>query len=570
MIFGALSVDSSSDSDMNEWDGGKPPRALRRAMPFYLSGGIFTNRWVRNSIALCLFTATVASVSALLIVNKFSPATKHMPLIFAAFSFGDSDPSLEPTNAALAWLVHAIAEGSGLCEHREIGCEFAPNFTHRSSEHSSFKFQPGIKGFTDTDLARIWQPMVSEWGSPAVETRQILVFGHGSIAANLRTHHNWKPPEFFDVSRQNGGNGEILPRVPEVDAFLEIRRQVAQSSRGNVNPDEMLEVVLVSHPHHIPYLVVIANAAGFVPLIVHSSLFDAVPWSFFKCGLLGYPLDMPAVSVLAGESRKLREFADSMNSNQAKLFDALLLKAAQAISGYLHCAAVQSASIHFHERTPSHHMIYNANFDAPPGPEGVSGSTGSEVNGVGPTSWMPVAEPASKPVYAVVERSTMGQSQLIELRSGFRATLGNFGLDTQGMFFEAGGAYQGTLVAAVNGSKAVSVGVSLSLFQNSSGFSNIHRMAEVWFTLDPSKPSQSGSGNSEFEWQHINFTLTSPANSTCSRFVNFAARYTCHMNCVCNGAFLISLYTPSAMIFVDSVEMHLQQGGSSAVQRCGP
>lgn len=178
------------------------------------------------------------------------------------FAFGSQwSNGASPTDAALAYLSAALlgASGANLVEGAGNASALVPPAQGRS----------GKATLPDGTLVKSWRPPVD--GHEA----RILALVHGGGVASALGTYGFAAPRVRDLAA--GGVTE-----PEVDAFQLVRALLGGEASGS-------ELVIVSHPHHLPYLVVLARASGFRPVVLDPALYDQVPWARFGCDAAGYP-----------------------------------------------------------------------------------------------------------------------------------------------------------------------------------------------------------------------------------------------------------------------------------------
>ncbi|OLQ13582.1 Glutaminyl-peptide cyclotransferase [Symbiodinium microadriaticum] len=103
------------------------------------------------------------------------------------------------------------------------------------------------------------------------------------------------------------------------DAFLDLR-QILQEAGGGSSEDGATEahLVLVAHPHQLPYLALIAVASGFRRVaLLDPQLFEAVPWRTFGCSRLGYGGGGAAATVaLDQEAHRFESYAGQLKETE--------------------------------------------------------------------------------------------------------------------------------------------------------------------------------------------------------------------------------------------------------------
>lgn len=246
----------------------------------------------------CLGAVAVGACLALLqrlAAEAQRPAASEGPVL-AFFSYAPS------TDAALAWLAAALLAGE-LPVAPAGRAPFAPR---------------------DGDFLGLWQP------AAAAGSARPRALAHGGVSGMLRRVHGLGPPRVADLTRRAGAGPGAA--VPEADAFLAIRALLAEAEerqeegqaarRGRAGPRRLgrraAELVLVSHPHHLPYLAALAGAAGFRPLGLEPGVYGALPWADFGCDALGYPAGASPQAGLQQEAGRLQAYAASLHHADEK------------------------------------------------------------------------------------------------------------------------------------------------------------------------------------------------------------------------------------------------------------
>jgi len=236
----------------------------------------------------------------------------------AVFSYAAS-----PTNAALAWLVAALRSG----EDDDL-------LSVASAAPMSFFAPPGLAGpfVPDGDAVKIWPG-----GAPRPPASPPRVLAHGDVATRLLQNHSLGHPFVSELT------------TPEADAFLEIRgllaQAVAEGTAGGVNGDGGQKLVLVSHPHHLPYLVALAGASGFEAQVLHPAVYSAVPWGAFGCDALGYPRGASPQAGVDRERERLSRYINELQAGDTQQLAMLqpVLRAANATLRFHRCVATWTA-----------------------------------------------------------------------------------------------------------------------------------------------------------------------------------------------------------------------------------
>eukprot|EP00435_Cladocopium_sp_Y103_P007889 s290_g2.t1 len=132
------------------------------------------------------------------------------------------------------------------------------------------------------------------------------------------------------------------------DAFLHIRELIRESS-GKSSEDGATEaqLVLVSHPHQLPYLSLMAAAAGFRRVaVLDPRLFGDIPWNTFGCSDLGYSLTTDAGKALAQEATRLESYVTQLRETEPDRLQRLqpLLEKVNATLAFHRCVVQADGS----------------------------------------------------------------------------------------------------------------------------------------------------------------------------------------------------------------------------------
>jgi len=272
-------------------------------------------------LAVCCCLSVVGVIAALAILQRYGQeagnvvATDVPPVVI--FSYGAN------TDAALAWLSAAVMTGK----------------MPEAGQESYFRPALGakVKGAPILPDGKL----VSSWTPKKGYERGLRAWVHGDVAGMLRRVHNLGPPKVQDLSQPQTtaapGGSTGLPShaagVPEPDAFLAIRSMLssAKETGGAAPPgdgrsfrrldidndfaNDTHPLVIISHPHHMPYLAALARGSGFEPLTLDPSVYDAVPWSDFGCNTLGYPVESSPKEALEREVKRLESYEQASRNN---------------------------------------------------------------------------------------------------------------------------------------------------------------------------------------------------------------------------------------------------------------
>lgn len=100
-------------------------------------------------------------------------------------------------------------------------------------------------------------------------------------------------------------------------------------------------VVLISHPHHLPYLLALAWHSGLRPLVLDPATYSRVPWAQFGCDAFGYASSAQSGAELGREISRLNEYGQFLqHDSDVEQIAALrpLLAAANSTLRFYRCA----------------------------------------------------------------------------------------------------------------------------------------------------------------------------------------------------------------------------------------
>lgn len=154
----------------------------------------------------------------------------------------------------------------------------------------------------------------------------------GAVLEILSAQYELLPPQLQNMQTPvaDAGNqarlldtssGAVAAGSPDVSALLASYQPLLEKERLTSRWP-----VLVSHPYTLPYLSVLAKAAGVRARVLHPALFSRVPLQTFGCGPLGFAEGAPvALSIVEQQQAKLEAFATDQNKTlNAESYSALL------------------------------------------------------------------------------------------------------------------------------------------------------------------------------------------------------------------------------------------------------
>lgn len=238
-----------------------------------------------------------------------------------------------PSDNAVAWLATQF-----LRARSERGSA-APNPAAGAVPPGSAHFRPVEAApalLPDGSLVQSWRPSrrlsAGSGGGTAPTARRtpLRAVAVGPISEILQAQHGLHAPELRSPSGQTAA-----------DAFLHIREMIRESS-GKSSEDGATEaqLVLVSHPHQLPYLSLMAAAAGFRKVAVADPrLFEGIPWRTFGCTDLGYSRGTNASHALAQEAVRLESYVTQLRETEPQRLERLqpLLQKVNATLAFHRC-----------------------------------------------------------------------------------------------------------------------------------------------------------------------------------------------------------------------------------------
>lgn len=302
------------------------------------------NNYKITLLTLCCCLGTVGIGASLTLLSRYAAenavptAPARADPVLAVFSYANSS-----TNAALAALVATILDTGQLN-------------TTGTSENT--RFSPGARRspfIPDGSTVKVWRP--------DGKNDHLRAFAHGEVSRKLRRIHNLAPPQVQDLtlSPGTGEAGQALAQATlEADAFLEMHRLFeggGGGATGRTAPESAeaggsAEIVLISHPHHLPYLMALAWASGFRAYTLDPSVYSGYHWDEFECSPFGYPSSTPPREGVEHEMRLFKAFLDMLRQGDPRHYASLqpIIRAANATLTFYRCTAdlgadVQSSSI---------------------------------------------------------------------------------------------------------------------------------------------------------------------------------------------------------------------------------
>mmetsp|Transcript_13342 Transcript_13342/g.29968 ORF Transcript_13342/g.29968 Transcript_13342/m.29968 type:complete len:315 (-) Transcript_13342:8-952(-) len=262
-----------------------------------------------TTLGICCCTSVLCIGVALALMSRLASEGDHnarSPTVLAVFSFGNGGHSTQ-RNQALAWVTSELLKGKSLSSisHGDHVDALMPRTTDQIC-------------IPDGNAVRSWHP-----SGHVVDGSSVFV--HGEVAREARDSYGLT--EVATIGDLVGSD------LPETDSFVYIYRELAERANGKaVEPT----AVVISHPHHLPYLAVLAAAARFRVLVLPAPTLSHMRWSDFNCTQLGYAAEENVQEVLQMEQKRLNEYAAELGSMDPAL--ARVVEVANATLQYYHCA----------------------------------------------------------------------------------------------------------------------------------------------------------------------------------------------------------------------------------------
>eukprot|EP00927_Polykrikos_kofoidii_P074648 TRINITY_DN70681_c0_g1_i1.p1 TRINITY_DN70681_c0_g1~~TRINITY_DN70681_c0_g1_i1.p1 ORF type:complete len:362 (-),score=59.58 TRINITY_DN70681_c0_g1_i1:123-1208(-) len=343
MILQAVPTEEPEDSDGEDVVLGTGARSLQR----FADAEEATN-WRLIAVGICCSIGVVGVGASLALLSRYASETEAAAnlaaeraqprTMIAVLSFGGASSGVaSPTSTAVAWIIATLLKGGASNLTQALGGSTsntggvtADAIGTSGQIHGLFVPEPPPKGpfIPGKSEFKSWWPVQDSSGAT------LEALAHGRVAQVLRDDYGI-----------DGSNVHILgsATTPEADVFLLIRSlsQFAKQSDAAGESASKSPLVIASHPHHMPYLAVLAKAAGLDAMVLNPAMFEAVPWAAFGCNSMGYARDASPTSILDGEVRRLDAFASQVRLSDPQQAIALLptLQAANATLRYHLCVA---------------------------------------------------------------------------------------------------------------------------------------------------------------------------------------------------------------------------------------
>mmetsp|Transcript_54496 Transcript_54496/g.129925 ORF Transcript_54496/g.129925 Transcript_54496/m.129925 type:complete len:331 (-) Transcript_54496:56-1048(-) len=276
-----------------------------------------------TTLGVCCLCSVVLIGVALALLSRLAtegnPKIVLEPMVLAVFSFG-SDQLATPRNQALAWVTSQILKGKPMDTISTV-----------ADSSSTVRLQsPAVAAFIPDGTS------VLSWRPTEIHAEE-RTFIHGEVAAEIQDKYKIPASAFMEVKDATASY------MAETDTFLYIHRHLdKQANRNFVAP----KAVIISHPHHLPFLVVLAAAQRFQPLVIESSILSHMEWSNFGCTPLGYSPQEEPEETLRTEQSKLNTYASELSMMDPEQFQGLskVIEVANATLQYYQCAIKVNAS----------------------------------------------------------------------------------------------------------------------------------------------------------------------------------------------------------------------------------
>lgn len=303
--------------------------------------------WKLVALGICCFLGVVAVGASLAVLSRVGQdaggtlqgtlgngATGVKPVL-AIFGFTilgeESAEQALPTNNAVAWVAASLLKDHG---HLLLSpyAKGEPAFAMPEGSATKGSYIP------DGELVQSWRPagagrLLRAKASRTSALRAVVV---GPISEILQAQYGLAAPAVRATSAQTAA-----------DAFLDLR-QILQEAGGGSSEDGATEahLVLVAHPHQLPYLALVAVASGFRRVaLLDPQLFEAVPWRTFGCSRLGYGGGGAAATVaLDQEAHRFESYAGQLKETEPERLQRLqpLIEAVNATLDFHRCVARQA------------------------------------------------------------------------------------------------------------------------------------------------------------------------------------------------------------------------------------
>lgn len=296
--------------------------------------------WKLVALGICCCLGVVATGASLAVLSRLGddqgshgtlgdgsvPSVRPLLAIFG-LRLVEASEAL-PSDNAVAWLASRLLSSQAVDDAVNGGAFRVP------------EGRPQL--LPDGQLVQSWRPKANakagrQMAEKAKRLRAVVV---GPIAEILQAQHGLGPP----LLRSPGGGVSQTA----ADAFLHIRELIRESS-GKASEDGATEaqLVLVSHPHQLPYLSLMAAAAGFRRVaVLDPRLFGGIPWNTFGCSDLGYSLTTDAGKALAQEATRLESYVTQLRETEPDRLQRLqpLLEKVNATLAFHRCVVQADGS----------------------------------------------------------------------------------------------------------------------------------------------------------------------------------------------------------------------------------
>lgn len=302
--------------------------------------------WKLVALGICCCLGVVATGASLAVLSRLgddqgshgtlgdgSVPSKRPLLAIFGLRLVEASEAL-PSDNAVAWLASRLLSDADAAD--------AASKNAAAAAPGAFGVPEGRPQLLpDGQLVQSWRPKAKVAGrqlaGPTAKRLRAVVVG--PIAEILQAQHGLGPP----AVRSPGGVSQTA-----ADAFLHIRELIRESS-GKASEDGATEaqLVLVSHPHQLPYLSLMAAAAGFRRVaVLDPRLFEGIPWKTFGCSDLGYSLTTDAGKALAQEATRLESYVTQLRETEPERLQRLqaLLQKVNATLAFHRCVVQADGS----------------------------------------------------------------------------------------------------------------------------------------------------------------------------------------------------------------------------------